>query len=216
MSGTLADLALALRIGLRDLRGAGRSFVVLLGALTLGVAIIAAVGILNQGVQTALERDARLLLGGDSSWSRPTRPCRPSTSRASCRRAERSARRSRLSTLASRGRRGPCRVSLKAVDDAYPLLGEVALDPPMPLAEALADRRRRGRASAVGPPRARASATACGSARPTIQITGRAACASRTGSAACSASGHACSSAEPRSMRPRCCCPAPWPATSTR
>ncbi len=74
MSGFLADLGLALRIGLRDLRGAGRSFVVLLGALMLGVAIIAAVGILNQGVQTALERDARLLLGGDLELEQANAP----------------------------------------------------------------------------------------------------------------------------------------------
>ena len=138
MSGFLADLGLALRIGLRDLRGAGRSFVVLLGALMLGVAIIAAVGILNQGVQTALERDARLLLGGDLELEQANAPVPAADLERIVPPGGSLSAQVRLSTLAAADDRTVA-VSLKAVDDAYPLLGEVGLDPPMPLAEALAD-----------------------------------------------------------------------------
>ena len=74
MRAALADLALAVRIGLRDLRGSRRQLRRPFGRLTLGVAIIAAVGILNQGVQTALERDARLLLGGDVELEQANAP----------------------------------------------------------------------------------------------------------------------------------------------
>ena len=138
MSGFLADLGLALRIGLRDLRGAGRSFVVLLGALMLGVAIIAAVGILNQGVQTALERDARLLLGGDLELEQANAPVPAADLERIVPPGGSLSAQVRLSTLAAADDRTVA-VSLKAVDDAYPLLGEVGLDPPMPLAEALAN-----------------------------------------------------------------------------
>ena len=137
MRAAVADLALALRIGLRDLRGASRSFVVLLGALTLGVAIIAAVGILNQGVQTALERDARLLLGGDVELEQANAPVPAADLARIVPPGGALSEQVRLSTLANAAGR-TLAVSLKAVDDAYPLLGEVTLDPPMPLAEALA------------------------------------------------------------------------------
>ena len=135
----MADLGLALRIALRDLRGASRSFVVLLGALTLGVAIIAAVGILNQGVATALERDARLLLGGDLELEQANAPVPAADLERIVPPGGSVSAQVRLSTLANSADGRTVAVNLKAVDDAYPLLGAVQLDPPLPLAEALAD-----------------------------------------------------------------------------
>jgi putative ABC transport system permease protein len=139
VSGTLANLELALRIGLRDLRGASRSFVVLLGALTLGVAIIAAVGILNQGVQTTLDRDARLLLGGDLELEQANVPVPLADLERIVPTGGALSAQVRLSTLAAAADGRTVAVNLKAVDGAYPLVGELGLDPPMPLAEALAD-----------------------------------------------------------------------------
>ncbi|MFL5338388.1 MAG: ABC transporter permease [Geminicoccaceae bacterium] len=137
MTPVARDWRLALRLGLRDLRGSGRSFAVLLGALTLGVAIIAAVGILNQGVQNALERDARALLGGDLELEQANVPIAATDlARIAPAGAARSEQIS-LSTLASSGAGRSVSVSLKAVDTAYPLVGDVLLDPPMPLADAL-------------------------------------------------------------------------------
>ncbi|MFZ1431531.1 MAG: FtsX-like permease family protein, partial [Geminicoccaceae bacterium] len=129
---------LAVRLGLRDLRGAGRSFVVLLAALTLGVAIIAAVGILNQGVQTALERDARVLLGGDVELEQANAPIPEGELTALLPPGTRVSQVIGTNSLASAGERS-LSVSIKAVDDLYPLAGAVVLDPPLPLAEALAD-----------------------------------------------------------------------------
>jgi len=57
--------ALAWRFARRELRGGLRGFAVFLACLTLGVAAIAAVGVINAGVIEALERDASALLGGD-------------------------------------------------------------------------------------------------------------------------------------------------------
>ena len=109
---------------LRDLRGSARGFVVLLACITLGVAMIAAVGILNAGVTSAFERDA----------ARPARrrprdrggqPADPADQRARSSRCPKRGRVSEVahaparSLIAANGRSAP--VTLKAVDAAYPL-----------------------------------------------------------------------------------------------
>ncbi len=139
MTGAVANLALALRLALRDLRGASRSFLVLLGALTLGVAIIAAVGILNLGVQAALERDARALLGGDVELEQANASVPQGDLARIVPPGGRISEQVRLSSLATGPDGRTVAISLKAVDAAYPLVGDVALDPPLPLAEALAE-----------------------------------------------------------------------------
>ena len=138
MSGALDGLALACRLALRDLRGSGRSFVILIGALTLGVGIIAAVGTLNRGIETALERDARQLLGGDVELEQANAPIAADELARIVPPGAALSEQVRLNSLASANGR-TVSVSLKAVDAAYPLLGTVLLDPPMPLAAALAD-----------------------------------------------------------------------------
>ena len=134
----MTALLLALRLALRDLRGSGRSFMVLLLALTLGVAIIAAVATLNRGVATALERDARVLLGGDLELEQANTAIPAADLERIVPPGARLSTTLRTNTLATAGDRSVS-VNLKAVDDAYPLVGAVLLDPPMPLAEALAD-----------------------------------------------------------------------------
>ena len=54
-----------LRVALLDLRGDLRRFGVLIACLALGVGTIAMVGAVGASLQAALNRDARLLLGGD-------------------------------------------------------------------------------------------------------------------------------------------------------
>ena len=61
----MSGLALAWRLARRELRGGLRGFAVFLACLTLGVAAIAAVGVINAGVLEGLQRDASALLGGD-------------------------------------------------------------------------------------------------------------------------------------------------------
>jgi putative ABC transport system permease protein len=139
VTGPAANLALALRLALRDLRGASRSFLVLLGALTLGVAIIAAVGILNRGVQAAIERDARVLLGGDLELEQANAPVPAAELERIVPAGGQLSGQVRLNTLAAAPDGRTVSVNLKAVDSAYPLVGAVVLDPPLPLGEALAD-----------------------------------------------------------------------------
>jgi putative ABC transport system permease protein len=139
MSGVPAWL-LALRLALRDLRGTGRSFAVLLAALTLGVGIIAAVGILNRGVGTALERDARMLLGGDVELEQANAPIEEGELARIVPEGAALSRVVGTSTLAMAPSGRSLGVSLKAVDGRYPLAGEARLDPPQPLEEVLRDR----------------------------------------------------------------------------
>lgn len=134
----MTGLPLSLRLAWRDLRGSGRSFAVLLAALTLGVAIIAAVGILNRGVETALTRDARVLLGGDVELEQANAPIPDAEVAALAPPGAQVARIVRTNTLVTAGERSVS-VNLKAVDAGYPIAGEVVLDPPGPLGEALAD-----------------------------------------------------------------------------
>lgn len=139
MSG-LAAWGLALRLALRDLRGTGRSFAVLLAALTLGVGIIAAVGILNRGVGTALERDARVLLGGDVEFEQANAPIDPAELARVVPEGAALSRVIDTNTLVTSEAGRSLSVSLKAVDEAYPLAGEALLDPPLAIDEALRDR----------------------------------------------------------------------------
>lgn len=130
---------LAFVLGWRDLRGTGHSFAVLLAALTLGVAIIAAVGILNHGVNAALERDSRVLLGGDVELEQANQPIPEDDLAALLPEGTRVSRIVRATSLARAENGRSVAVNLKAVDDLHPLLGRMLLEPAIPLAEALRD-----------------------------------------------------------------------------
>ena len=111
-------------------------------ALALGVAAIAAVGTVRSTVLASLNADARALLGGDVDVQLVQRP--PSDKEAAFLREHAGALSSVIEMRAMV--RPPDRddaramVELKAVDAAYPLVGEVVLDPPAPLHEALGKR----------------------------------------------------------------------------
>ena len=133
------ELALAWRLARRELRSGMRGFAVFLACLALGVAAIAAVGVTNAGVIDAIKRDAAALLGGDIRLEATNLPIAedvlaglmPSEARRS------DAVRTNAMAFGPEGRRVV--VSLKAVDGAYPLYGALSLEPPLDLAQALAD-----------------------------------------------------------------------------
>ncbi len=130
-------MRLAWRLALRDLRGGLRGIRVVLACLALGVAAIAAVGSLRAAVDDGLATNGRALLGGDLAIEGGTQPL-PDALRAWL--VARGGRVSAVVTMRSllvapSGDRQL--IELKAVDAAYPLVGDVVLDPPMPLAEAL-------------------------------------------------------------------------------
>jgi putative ABC transport system permease protein len=133
------ELVVAWRLARRELRGGLRGFWVFLACLTLGVAAIAAVGTINAGVIEGVRRDATALLGGDIEVEASNLPL-PEDALAAIAPAD--ARRSDVVSTNAMTSGAPGRhvvVGLKAVDDAYPLYGEVRLDPPIDLAAALAD-----------------------------------------------------------------------------
>ncbi len=131
--------ALALRFAARELRGGLRGFYVFIACIALGVMAIAGIGSVADGLADGLAREGRVILGGDLAFSLSLREA-SADERAFL--ADRG-RVSLAATLRAMARADDGRsalVEVKAVDAAYPLYGEVALDPPQPLATLLAQR----------------------------------------------------------------------------
>ena len=130
------SLRLAARFAKRELRGGLRGFRIFLACLALGVAAIAAVGTVRASIEAGLAREGAALLGGDAEVELTYRFAND---------AERSwmdanaLEVSEIADFRSMAVVGDERglTQLKAVDAAYPLIGEVGLEPAMPLAQAL-------------------------------------------------------------------------------
>ncbi|OSQ46993.1 ABC transporter permease [Marivita geojedonensis] len=134
-------LATASRFARRELRGGLHGFRIFLACLALGVAAIAGVGSVRSAIQSGLEAQGSILLGGDASVEFTYRFAEP----------EERAYLESISTAISEitdfrsmvvkdpdGVAERALTQVKSVDAAYPLTGEVVLDPPMALSQALA------------------------------------------------------------------------------
>ncbi|HSI39962.1 MAG TPA: FtsX-like permease family protein [Xanthobacteraceae bacterium] len=141
-------LRLAARFALRELRGGVRGFGVFLGCLTLGVAAIAAVGSVSHSLTDGLAAQGTTLLGGDASFTLVQREAAPAELAALEGGGQLSASAS-LRAMAGAGAESTL-AEVKAVSDNYPLVGAMELDPPTPIAAALAERD--GRFGAVADP----------------------------------------------------------------
>jgi len=124
----IASLPLAVRFARRELRGGLRGFGIFLACIMLGVATIAGVGSVARGMTEGLAREGRAILGGDIAVTLLQREAGP---------AERAwlAERGRLSVAATMRAiarqadgNGQALVELKAVDDAYPLVGSLDVE----------------------------------------------------------------------------------------
>jgi putative ABC transport system permease protein len=125
-----------LRLARRELRGGLAGMGIFLLCLTLGVAAMAAVGALSAAIERGLAEEGRPLLGGDVDFSLVHREL-GEEERAFL------ATGGQVSTVASlramaRSDKSQSLVEVKAVDGAYPLYGEMALDGGQDLAAALA------------------------------------------------------------------------------
>jgi putative ABC transport system permease protein len=130
---------LALRFALRELRGGLRGFYVFTACIALGVMAIAGVGSVAASLSEGLAREGRTLLGGDVAFSLIQREAKPEEVAFLRSRGQLSV----AATLRAMARTGDGRlalVELKAVDGAYPMLGELTLEPKMPVADLLAER----------------------------------------------------------------------------
>jgi putative ABC transport system permease protein len=126
--GRRRTASLPLLYALRELRGGLRGFYVFIACIALGVMAIAGVGSVAASLSDGLTREGRTLLGGDVAFSLFQREAKPDE----------------LALLRGRGQvsvvamtRAMVRaaderlalVELKAVDQAYPLLGQLDLKP---------------------------------------------------------------------------------------
>ena len=131
--------SLAFRYALRELRGGLRGFYVFIACIALGVMAIAGVGSVAASLGDGLAREGRTLLGGDVAFSMIQREAKPEEVAFLRTRGSVSiAATLRAMTRSADGRLAL--VELKAVDAAYPMLGELTLAPKLPIAELLAER----------------------------------------------------------------------------
>ncbi|WNK00359.1 FtsX-like permease family protein [Thalassospiraceae bacterium LMO-JJ14] len=132
MSGKLS-LSLAWRIAGRELRGGLAGFRVFMLCLSLGVAAITAVGWTSNAVVGGLEADARKLLGGDMEMRLVHRAAGPDERAWLAANSTKLSETIRLRAMASTADNASrTLVELKAVDDVYPLVGEMELAPALP------------------------------------------------------------------------------------
>ncbi len=132
-------MSLAWSIARRELRGGLRGFWVLLACLALGVAAIAGVGTVRAAIQAGLTDQGAILLGGDAQVEFTYRFATADE------RAYLDSIATKVSEIAdfrSMAVAGESRVltQVKAVDDAYPLVGSVTLQGGTPLPQALANK----------------------------------------------------------------------------
>jgi len=150
MNKTVPSWRLAARIARRDLRGGFKAFRLFLICLALGVAAIAAIGSVREGINAGLQREGAAMLGGQAEMSFTYRFA-SDVERAWMAQNATSAseivdfRSMVVAGVGDTSRRALTQV--KAVDDLYPLVGAVKLAPNMPLALALA--AKNGRPGAV-------------------------------------------------------------------
>jgi putative ABC transport system permease protein len=131
--------SLPLRYALRELRGGLRGFYVFIACIALGVMAIAGVGSVAASLGEGLAREGRTLLGGDAAFSLIQREAKPDEVAFLRSRGKVSV----AATLRAMARTSDGRlalVELKAVDGSYPMLGELTLDPRMPMADLSAER----------------------------------------------------------------------------
>jgi putative ABC transport system permease protein len=129
--------SLALRYALRELRGGLRGFYVFIACIALGAMAIAGVGSVAASLSEGLAREGRTLLGGDVAFLLFQREAKPDELAFLRSRGELAV----VASLRSMARAHDDRlalVELKAVDSAYPMLGELTLDPKLPMSELLA------------------------------------------------------------------------------
>jgi putative ABC transport system permease protein len=136
MSRQLADLRLAWRIALREMRSGLHGFRIFLACIVLGVGAIAMIGSLSAALERGVDNEGQALLGGDIEFSVVHRELTE---------AELGFLQARgtVSTVATvramaHSSERVLLVEVKAVDHRYPLYGSLDLDGDIALAEALA------------------------------------------------------------------------------
>ena len=135
------SLAQAGRIAGRELRGGLRGFRIFLLCLALGVMAIAAIGTVRSAITAGLDREGAALLGGDAEMRYAYRYATPEERAWMETNARQVSETTDFRSMVTIGEGADAERGLtqvQGVDAAYPLIGEVSLEPVMPLAEAFA------------------------------------------------------------------------------
>ena len=131
------SLPLSLRLVLRDLNGGVQGFRIFIACIVLGVMAIVGVGSIARSLSDGVGRESRRILGGDLSVALMHRELNPQEQGW----LQSQAKITKIATLRAMSRtedaRASALVEIKAVDQGYPNLGEVILDPSSPIQEAL-------------------------------------------------------------------------------
>jgi len=133
-------LAVAARIARRELRGGLKGFRIFLACLTLGVAAIAAVGLLRSAIERGLQDQGAVLLGGDAAMEFTYRFATADERAYMAKIATQVSEIVDFRSMAVVGDGDAAQralVQVKGVDDLYPLTGSVILDPAVPIEQAL-------------------------------------------------------------------------------
>ncbi|MBW6400610.1 FtsX-like permease family protein [Roseomonas sp. HJA6] len=126
----MKTLALAFRFARRDLRGGVKGLRIVLACLALGVAAITAVGTLRAGIEAGIATDGAKLLGGEVEVASQQGPLPQAALDWLTQHSARLSRVTSMRAMAVAPDGDRTLVELKAVDDFYPLFGELVLDPP--------------------------------------------------------------------------------------
>lgn len=135
------SLPMAARLAGRELRGGLRGFRLFLACLALGVAAIAAVGTVRASIEAGLAAEGAALLGGDAEMAFTYRFASDDEREWIAQHAIRSSEIVDFRSMAVVGTGDTAERALtqvKSIDTAYPLVGNIALDPPLSLPDALA------------------------------------------------------------------------------
>ncbi|ASV87431.1 ftsX-like permease family protein [Ochrobactrum quorumnocens] len=129
------SFSLALRFALREMRGGLSGFYIFLACIALGVAAIGGVNSVARSVSTGIASEGQSILGGDMSFSLNQREA--STNERAF--IEQQGRFAESATMRSMARipdgTDQSLVEVKAVDAAYPLYGELKVQPQQSLAD---------------------------------------------------------------------------------
>jgi len=136
MTADTLNLATAFRFARRELRGGLKGFRVFVACLALGVGAIAAVGSLSSMLQDGLASQASAILGGDAEVSLTQRDI--DEEELAWLETQGTVSQTRESRVMARGLESDIRslVEVKAVDENYPLYGEVELSGGLSLLDA--------------------------------------------------------------------------------
>jgi putative ABC transport system permease protein len=135
-TSSISRFVVSLRIALRELRGGVRGFGVFLACLAIGVTAIAGVGSFARALSDGMLREGSRILGGDIAFSLIHRQAGPAEMDFfKSQGAVSEIASMRAMTRATNG--SATLVELKAVDNAYPLTGQIQIEPNVPLSKAL-------------------------------------------------------------------------------